>query len=639
MTDGKRDGPLSRQHDGNRDRPLGRQHDGSHDRQRDQLLTVDLTTETVEREQVPEQWLQRYLGGKGLGARYLYDRLDGDVDPLDPANVLAFMLGPLSGYLPGETRYAVVTKSPLTGAFLDSYSGGVFPERLAGALGDCLGLLVTGQADRPVRLEIEDGTGRLEPADNWGADTVETAQGFPDAAVACVGPAGERGVTYATIASDAGEHHAGRGGAGAVMGTKQLKAIVARGDPPAPAPAVVALQERYEAAYADHETGRWQAAGGTFESVDFANEIGALATRGWQGGQFDDIDGISVEAASESAAGREEGAVPGDFRFETDDGEVVLRGAAPMTLGAGLGVSNIDDVARLAQACDRLGIDVIDAGNAIAWAIRADEAGIVDCPVAFGDVDGAATLIEAIATGGRGHEGYTPGLVAALADGVDTASERFGGEEFIPTVKSMALPAYDPRGSPWMALAYATSDRGGCHRRARPIEVEAASGEKWSVADWVRVIVGEQTTRAVLWSLISDDFVGETMWEDLGREWLAAVGRPYSTEELVRVGERIWTLIRLFNAREGFDRRSDRLPESMLQPVPTGPAAGQSIDPDRFEVALDAYYDARGWGPNGLPTRKTVDRLGLSDALDDETPIDEESIGDEIDTDDETIRR
>jgi len=590
-------------------------------RTRDQVLVVDLAAETVEREQVPERWLREYLGGKGLGARYLYDRVDPETGPLDAGNLLAFMIGPLSGYLPGEQRYAVITKSPLTGAFLDSYSGGEFARRLSGALEGCLGVLVTGRADSPVRLVVEDGACRLEPSDNWGRDTVETARAFPDGAVACVGPAGERGVVYATVASDAGEHHAGRGGAGTVMGDKRLKAIVVRGDLPEPTPRLRALRERYEGAYVDHETGEWQAAGGTLESVDFANEIGALATEGWQASRFEGIDGISIEATDDAAVGRESGAVPGDFRFETDDGEVVLRGAAPMTLGAGLGIDDIKGVARVAESCDRFGIDVIDAGNAVAWTMRAHEAGLVEYPIAFGDVDGAVALIEAIATQTVDECGADgDALVAALAAGVDAASDRFGGHEFIPTVKSMALPAYDPRASPGMALAYATSDRGACHRRARPIEAEAAAEQP--IGDRVRTVVGEQTVRSVLWSLIIDDFVGETLWEDLGSEWLAAIDRPYTSRQLVRTGERIWTLTRLFNAREGFDRGDDSLPAALLAGA-TADTDGGALDSEELERLLDVYYRARGWGRDGLPTRETLDRLDLLDVVDDETPLGE----------------
>ncbi|PSQ00017.1 aldehyde ferredoxin oxidoreductase [Halobacteriales archaeon QS_5_70_17] len=595
------------------------------DRQRDAVLRVDLSAGTVERERVPDEWRRKYLGGKGLGARYLYEELDAGTDPLGPGNLLAFMLGPLSGYLPGESRYAAVTKSPLTGAFLDSYSGGAFPDALAGALtppdgetrpdrgeradangdstgtpptGGGLGVLVTGASERPVVLVVEDGEGRLEPAETWGEDVAATCAAH-EGSVACVGPAGENGVEYATIASGGGDHHAGRGGAGAVMGAKGLKAVVARGDPPE---GLADLRERYGREYAESDVGRWQAAGETIESVDFANEVGALATRGWQATTFEGADGIGIEAASE-AAGDD---IPGGFRIETDDGESVPRGAAPMSLGAGLGIDEFDAVAELGEVCDRLGTDVISAGSAVAWAIRAGDRGLIDREFSFGDPDGARRLIEEIATRS------TP-LGDALADGVAAAADRYGGRDLVPTVKSMELPAYDPSDSPAMALAYATSDRGGCHRRARPIEEEAFDPD-WNLADRVRAVAGAQTARSVLWCLVVDDFVGEAL-SDLGAEWLAAVGLDYDDEELARTGERIWTLVRLFNAREGFDRSDDELPPAV---------AGEGrIDPAAFQRLLDAYYATRGWGPNGLPTRRALARLDVAGLPDAATPLDD----------------
>ncbi|SDM45884.1 aldehyde:ferredoxin oxidoreductase [Halogranum gelatinilyticum] len=589
------------------------------------VLRVNLSTRTVARERVPERWLRDYLGGKGLGARYLYEDVPAGTDPLGPDNLLAFLLGPLSGELPGETRYAAVTKSPLTGGFLDSYSGGQFPRRLAGSLDGALGILVEGATDEPVVLVVDEGDARIEPAaDVWGRDTVETADAFPEAGVACIGPAGEQLVEYATVASDRGDHHAGRGGAGAVMGSKGLKAVVARGDSPEPSPVFADLRARDGGTYADGDTGRWLAAGETLESVDFANEVGLLATEGWQGGQFDGAGRIGIEAARDVAVGREnpDDAVPGGFRVRTDDGESVPRGAVPMTLGAGLGIDDFDVVATLGATCDRLGLDVISAGNAVAWAVRATAEGRVATgddgeALAFGDGDRARRLLGRIAR----REGA---LGDALADGVDAAAERFGGD-YIPTVKSMAVPSYDPRGAVAMALAYATSDRGGCHRRARPVEREAFARDDWDTEDRVRAVITAQTTRSVLWSLVADDFAGEPLWTDFGREWLAAAGREYSRDELRDTGRRIWTLIRLFNVREGFTREDDALPATFRQPLPDGPAAGHRIDPERFEDLLDAYYAARGWDGDGLPTVATVDRLGLADVVDSETPLATES--------------
>jgi aldehyde:ferredoxin oxidoreductase len=595
--------------------------------QRDAVLRVDLTAEEVSREPVPEQWRRLYLGGKGLGARYLYDELEAGTGALSPANRLCFTLGPLSGYLPGETRYAAVTKSPLTGTFLDSYAGGSFPPALAGALPDCLGVIVQGAAAEPLSLVIEDGEGRLEPADCWGQDTVETASAYPDASVACIGPAGEQEVVYATVASDAGDHHAGRGGVGAVMGSKRLKAVVVHGRPPELPPGIEQLRAETDAAYADHATGRWQAASGTLESVDFADEVGALATEGWQSGRFEGSERVGIAAAKDAAVGREraDDRVPGDFRVETENGESVPRGAASISLGAGLGIDDFDAVTELGATCDRLGVDVIEAGSVVAWTVLSSEAGLIDEPIAFGDSDAARSLVERVAA--RDDE-----LADVLAEGVAAAADRFAaqesgdeddsslsGEELMPTVKAMALPGYDPRGATGMALAYATSDRGGCHRRARPVEEEVFVDR--SRAETVQHVADAQTARSVLWSLVADDFLGDVLREDLGASWLRAVDIDHDADSLARAGERIWTLVRLFNAREGFDRTDDELPVRLRQTRDDGAA----IDPKAFDRMLDAYYGYRGWGRDGLPSPELVGALGLTEILDDETPLSSES--------------
>ncbi|MFC7229914.1 aldehyde ferredoxin oxidoreductase [Salinirubellus salinus] len=565
------------------------------------MLRVDLSAERVVSETVPPSWRRRYLGGKGLGARYLYDELAPGTDPLGPGNALLFVLGPLTGALPGEQRYAAVTKSPLTGAFLDSYAGGTFPARLAGSLDDHLGVLVTGRAEAPVRLVVGDGDARVEPAETWGADAVETARQFPDASVACIGPAGENRVTFATIASDEAEHHAGRGGAGAVMGAKRLKAVVASGDPPAVPESVAALRDRDTGRFTESHTGRWLAASGTLETVDFADETGVLAARGWQERGFDGADDVGIDAAREAATGREhDGPVPGGFRVETAAGETVPRGATGMSLGAGLGIDEFDAVAELGEWCNRLGLDLIDGGNAVAWAARAVEAGLLDRDLSFGDPDGARALLGEIAT-------RESRVGDALADGVAVAARRFGGEAFVPSVKEMSLPAYDPRGAASMALAYATSDRGGCHRRARPVEREVFDGP-WDPDRAAEAVVAAQDARALRWSLVADDFAGEAV--DVPA-WLAAVGAPHG--DLPRTGERVWTLVRLFNAREGFDRCDDSLPAVF--------AGDGGVDPSRFDAMLDAYYATRGWSEAGLPTRETLVRLGLDDVVDAATPV------------------
>jgi aldehyde:ferredoxin oxidoreductase len=580
------------------------------------LLHVDLTDGTVRQEALPRRWVAAYVGGKGLGARYLYDRLDAGTDPLGRRNYLLFMIGPLTGYLPGDPRWAAVTRSPLTGTFLDSYGGGAFAGDLARALGPLSGVAVTGRAAEPRVLVVENGEGRLRPAgDLWGRDLAATDDAL-DGSVAAVGPAGEHRVRYATIATGGGAHHAGRGGAGAVLGAKGLKAVVARAGEPAPPPEIARLRAADERRYREADRGRWHAAGGTVESVDFADEAGLLATRGWQAGRFDGADDIGVEAVAAAADGRErDDAVPGDFRLDAGDGDQVPRGALGMSLGAGLGIDDFDAVAALGETCDRLGLDVISAGTAVAWAVRAARKGVldVDRELSFGDAAAAESVLRAIAT-------REDGLGDALADGVDAAADRIGGTDLVPTVKAMAAPGYDPRASPATALAYATSDRGACHRRSLPAEEEVFGGTDWDDADRVALVVAEQTASSVLWSLVADDFAGVALRGDLGAEWLSAVDAP-APPDLARAGERIWTLTRLFNVREGFDGTDDRLPAVFTRPLDGGPADGRSLDRERFRALRRRYYAARGWSSHGIPARPLLQRLDLDDVVDDATPV------------------
>lgn len=569
------------------------------------LFRVDLSAGSVTREAIPKPRLRRFIGGKGLGARYLYEELDPGVDPLSPDNALLFMVGPVSGLTPGEPRYAAITKSPLTGAFLDSYSGGSFATRLAGSLGDAMGVIVTGRAEEPTAMVVDDGEVRLEPVPHlWGGSVHESCEAYPDASVACVGPAGENEVVYATIASDGGDHHAGRGGAGAVMGSKRLKAVVAAGEAPT---GLEALRAEYESRFADDDRSSWHRTSETVESVDFANEVGVLSTRGWQESTFEGTDDIGIEAVEAVQEEREhEGdTIPGGFRIRVNGRETTPRGATQMTLGAGLGIDEFDDIAILGDLCNSLGVDIIGVGNAVAWTFRAAEAGLIDHPGSFGDVETAADLIEAIAA-------REEGLPAELAAGLDRAAATYGGDDLIPTVKGMELPSYDPRRAPGMALAYATSDRGACHRRARPIETEVFDPSLDEPRRRAREVAAEQDFRSVLWSLIADDFTGEVFAGDYGAEYLSAVGLDLTTGDLRRAGERIWNLSRLFNVREGFARADDELPSILAKPVQDGPGAGTAVDEDEFARMLEDYYVERGWDSRGIPTPETLDRLGLT---------------------------
>ncbi|WP_372909761.1 aldehyde ferredoxin oxidoreductase family protein [Salinigranum sp.] len=594
------------------------------------VLHVDLSTGTATSESLAPSVRRRFLGGKGVGAYTLYRELAPGTDPLSPDNVLVLAVGPLTGLLPGEPRCVAVTKSPLSGTFTDSYVGGAFAARLPNALGDHAAVVVEGEATEPTVLRLADGAATLRPTDQWGRSIPETDRAL-DGATACIGPAGERRVRYATLGTDGGDHQAGRGGVGAVAGSKRLKAVVADGEPRTPTDVgdeAASVADAYDRAFHESDTGRWLDASGTMETLDFADEVGVLPTRGWQADRFEGSERIGIDAVRAAATARER---DGDFRIATapsedtasdDRNSTVPRGATPMVLGAGLGIDDFDAVVALGDRCDRLGMDVISAGNAVAWAIRASDTGLLDDvetpPLAFGDPAAAEALLTRIAA----RDGA---LADALADGVDAAAARFGGDDLVPTVKSVALPAYDPRGSLAMALAYATSDRGACHRRARPVVTEVFATERWSHRERAEAVAAEQTLRSALWCLVADDFVGETL-SDYGAELLATVGLAYEPDELLDVGERVWTLTRLFNVREGFTRDEDRLPTLVRQP--SADAVREGVDPATFDDLLSTYYRVREWDAEGRPTRALLDRLDLLDLVDDATPVPGGTAGD-----------
>ncbi len=572
------------------------------------LLVVDLSAGETAWEPVPDAWTRQFLGGKGLGARYLYDAIGPDTDPLGPENVLLFLVGPLTGYLPDGGRFAAVTKSPLTGLFLDSYAGGSFGPALRAQYPRTAGIVVTGNAPELTTLDLRDGDPQLRSAaDLAGAGTDRADQAYPDDAVLAIGPAGEHEVVYATIAADGGEHHAGRGGAGAVMGAKGLKAVVVESGHPEIPPSLEPLRDETREAFAASPYGQAYRAAGTLESVEFADELEMLSTRGWQERSFDGATDLGADAIEATAEGREadDTIFPGDFRVAVDEYETVIRGGTPMALGAGLGVDDPEIVSSLGATCDRLGLDVISAGNAVALAILGSQEGAVERRLEFGDDEAIQELLEEIGT-------RSSDLGDVLAEGVEVAGDRLGLDRAIPTVKAMTLPSYDPRGAPAMALAYATSDRGACHRRAVPATVEAFR-EDWTPTQLAREVVAEQDRRALHWCLIVDD-VTDPMVGDLGRRWLATFDLDLGGRELDRIGRRTWTMTRLINVREGVDRTADTLPELFQY-------GNDGIDAEIFERTLDRYYELREWDCRGRPSARLLDRLDLLEICDEDTPI------------------
>ena len=591
------------------------------------LLRVNLSERTVETETVPAEYRNKFVSGKGLGAAYLLDELEAGVDPLSAENELFFMFGPLSGHAPGTSRYAAITKSPLTGTFVDSYSGGHFPAMFRFAMPDYLGVVFEGRADEPVYLDVNDGEVTIEDASHlWGMDARETARQFDgrNTKVAAIGPAGENLVKFATISSDEASHHAGRGGVGAVMGSKNLKAVVATGTKPDDAH-LQDLRVEHMRRLGNSDETAWARNGGTELIVDWTNEVGAIPSHNWTKGTLEDVDTLNIDAFE-----------PGHLRPDscyscpvacghvTDFSDTDIEGAFPDAsvawgpeyetvgmMGSNTDITDVTGVTELADRADRLGMDTISLGNAISWLMEVSEKGLVDHDISFGDARAAAEVVEQVAR--------REGIGDALAEGTAGAAEKLcpgddEAREAAVEVKGLELPAYDPRASYSMALAYATADRGGCHQRAFPIGTDALGGERdpYDTEGHAEETISLQNEGALSYSMVACDFTAYN-YERVA-EWLNALGYDIDLERVEDVGERAWNMARLFNVREGFGRADDSLPERLTKPLERGgPADGNHITEAEFETMLDEYYELRGWDHEGVPGEETLERLQIAE--------------------------
>jgi len=591
------------------------------------LLRVNLTDGTVETEAVDSTYRDRLVSGKGLGAALLMDETEPGVDPLGPDNALLFMQGPLTGFAPGTSRYAAVTKSPLTGTYVDSYSGGHFPTMLRHALPTYLAIVFEGAAPDPVYLEIDaDGSASLEDAsDLWGMDTTETACQFEgkQTKTAAIGPAGENQVRFATISSDEGTHHAGRGGTGAVMGSKNLKAVVATGgDVPNP-PAIRQLRAEHTKRLGQSDDTDWARNGGTQLVPDWTQEVGALPSHNWTRGQVADIEDVNIDAFEPGHVGTDScSACPIACGHVTAFAETDLDGAFPEAsvawgpeyetigmMGANTDITDVTGITELADAADRLGMDTISLGNVLSWTMEMADRGLVDYDIDFGDARAARDLVEMIA--------HREGIGDALAEGTARAAAELAegatpAREAAVEVKGLELPAYDPRASQSMGLAYATSDRGACHQRAWPIGTDALGGERdpFGTEGHAEAVIAGQDENALLYSMVACDFTGYNY--EYVAEWLDELGYDLDVEDLQTIGERAWNMTRLFNVREGFDRSDDTVPARIQQPIErAGPAEGNALTDEEFEAMLEEYYRRRGWSQEGIPETETLAGLDL----------------------------
>jgi len=607
------------------------------------ILYVDLTSGSSRKEKLAEDLARDFIGGKGLGARILYSEVPPRMNALDPKNILIFATGPLTGTLtPTSGRTTVITKSPLTGIFLDSGFGGhMFGPSLKYAGYDLL--VLKGASERPVYLLIDDDHVELRDASNlWGLDTSRTydeiRRRHGDLSVACIGPAGERLVKLANIIS---ERHraAGRGGAGAVMGSKKLKAVAVRGtggvEVHDPATFREVAMECHRKLWQHSVVGirREQFEGsqskyGTPVLVNIMNLHGILPTKNWRTGVLPTADNVSGETMRKEQVikdracfgcpiadkkinrvkkGRYAGLTIEGPEYESTD-----------TLGPVCGVDDLEAVTMADAKCDELGLDTISTGVAVGFAMECRELGLIrdeDIGIPdfrFGNGDAVVEMIDQIANG--------KSLGSLLGQGVKEASRKIGrgADKLAIHVKGLELPAYDPRGCVGHGLAYATSDRGGCHLRAWIVGDEVGVGgppkfDRFQLAGKGEQTAKVQNTVAAVMSLVLCVNVGYALNEsDYAKLLAVATGFEFDEQSFKKTGERIWNLTRLFNLREGLSRADDVLPHKVMnEPLPDAVPKGHFISRSDLDAMLDEYYGARGWDSNGIPTPQKLAELKL----------------------------
>lgn len=595
------------------------------------ILIIDLKTRNTAVEKTDLEAARDFIGAKGLGAKILFDRLPRGTDPLSPENILMFTTGPLTGTLAQTSgRGTVVTKSPLTGLYLDSHFGGVFAAEMKKAGWDLI--ILEGRATNPVYVVIKDDFVEFKDASEiWSKECLKTHNSIQQAEgkvrTAVIGPAGKNLVKFSAITVD-GHRHAGRGGSGAVMGSKNLKAVAIRGSGKVPIHNPEGFRVKAKEVLKKIQENSFipiRRQFGTPYWVKPINDWGFIPTRNYQEGYFEHGDEINAEAMQKKIVDGSGAcwncviACWNKSSIKTGPHKgVSLVGPEYETLalmGSNLGVGTVEDVAYLNERCNELGMDTISMGGVIGFAIEAYEKGVITKDdlggndVGWGKTEKIASLIDDIA-----HRRSSAGNI--LAGGVQLASEKMGkdSKEYAVHAKGLEIPGYDPRGAFGMGLAYATSDRGGCHQRAWTVKAEVMDPDldRFSFKKKAKLVVETQDERVAFFSLVFCDFAPISE-EDCVEMWNLATGFNHTVKSYLLAGERIWNIIRLFNIREGLNPAEDKLPARFFKrPFTKGPAKGVVLPADEFQQSLQEYYSLRGWDKKGVPTAKKIKELGLA---------------------------
>ena len=609
------------------------------------ILRINLTTGTVAVEPLNMQWARDYIGSRGLGSKYLINEIDPKVDPLSAENKLIWATGPLTGTMASTGgRYTVITKGPLTGAIACSNSGGYFGAELKMAGWDMI--ICEGQSPKPVYLYINDDQVELRDAsDLWGMSVWKTEAHLkshlqdPLVRVSSIGKAGENKVLYAAVVNDL-HRAAGRSGVGAVMGSKNLKAIAVRGtkgvgnirDPKA---FMAVTTEKKKILAENGVTGQGLPAYGTQVLMNVINEIGGLPTRNHRDVQFEGAKDISAEAmvtprASDGkkhlvtnqacfgctiACGRISKMDATHFTVQNKPQYWGASGGleyeAAWALGAANGVNDLEALQYANLLCNEEGIDPISFGATVGAVMELYEMGVLTqeqlgIDAKFGSAQALAFFAEQTVNG--------LGFGVEIGQGSKRLTAKYGHPDLSMSVKGQEFPAYDGRAIQGIGLAYATSNRGACHLRGYtiasevlgiPVKTDPAEheGKPELVKAFQDATAAFDSSGLCIFTTFAWGLV------DLAPQLQAACDEAYTIEEVEKIGERIWNMEREFNNAAGFTNKDDSLPKRLLtEPAKTGGSKGKV---SMLPVMLPKYYAARGWDPEGRPTAATKERLGL----------------------------
>ena len=580
------------------------------------MLFVDLSTSIIESRDIPSEWVELYTGQKGLGSRILMEDFSPKTDTLAPENRIILATSIMAGTIVSSSaKLAIVTKSPQTNTISDGSVGGHIGAELKYVGYDAV--LITGKADILSYLYIDPDKAEIRPAPELkGMGTFKTDEtlkemiGDDQVKLLVNGPAGENLIPFSCICSEK-YRQLGRGGLGAVMGSKCLKAIAIRGWLDVQVPDIekcmrVVAEIHKKDKIIDPENKIYKE--GTACLVNCSQESGLLPTRNFQEGTFDGYKNINAEAYTEIRRNKK-----ACFSCSIACGNYVrteksqLEGPEYETIafaGSCIGNDNREKVIEFNIICDDLGMDTISAGGVIAFMMEMTEKGVHDFNIGIGETDKALDLLKKIP--------FRREMGAEAALGVKALSEKYGGKFFAMQIKGLELPGYDPRGSWGMGISYATAPRGGCHLSAYPIEAEAWGDlDPFTYEGKAQLVAELQNSQFAKFSMGVCDF-----WPidsgTLARLFEVTYGGKWTADRVDKVGERIFNLQRMFNVMAGFDRDDDKLPERLHKEVlKQGPPKGKLMPKEEFDKAMDEYYSYRGWDRQGRPTLKKLRDVGI----------------------------